>query len=114
MASLYAEVRVNFEMSLYDVCSLKNGFVGQRKIKPMRSNKTSSQEETTNSLGYFTVATDPCFNMSLGTKISSLFFSKKPGKGFALGNQGLLKVFTTLSLISFNNRSMRIPQYCRK
>lgn len=70
MASLYAEVRVNFEMSLYDVCSLKNGFVGQRKIKPMRSNKTPSREETTNSLGYFTVATD------LGTKISSLFFDK--------------------------------------
>ena len=76
MASLYAEVRVNFEMLLYDVCSLKNGFVGQRKIKPMRSNKNASQEEITNSLGYFTVVTDPCFNMRLGTKISSLFFSK--------------------------------------
>ena len=91
MASLYAEVRVNFEMSLYDVCSLKNGFVGQRKIKPMRSNKTSSQEETTNSLGYFTVATDPCFNMSLGTKISSLFFSKNEEKVLHLEIRGYLK-----------------------
>lgn len=91
MASLYAEVRVNFEMSLYDVCSLKNGFVGQRKIKPMRSNKTSSQEETTNSLGYFTVATDPCFNMSLGTKISSLFFSKNQEKVLPLEIRGYLK-----------------------
>lgn len=91
MASLYAEVRVNFEMSLYDVCSLKNGFVGQRKIKPMRSNKTSSQEETTNSLGYFTVATDPCFNMSLGTKISSLFFSKNQEKVLHLELRGYLK-----------------------
>lgn len=91
MASLYAEVRVNFEMSLYDVCSLKNGFVGQRKIKPMRSNKTSSQEETTNSLGYFTVATDPCFNMSLGTKISSLFFSKNQEKVLHLEIRGCLK-----------------------
>lgn len=91
MASLYAEVRVNFEMSLYDVCSLKNGFVGQRKIKPMRSNKTSSQEETTNSLGYFTVATDPCFNMSLGTKISSLFFSKNQEKVLHLEIRGYLK-----------------------
>lgn len=91
MASLYAEVRVNFEMSLYDVCSLKNGFVGQRKIKPMRSNKTSSQEETTNSLGYFTVATDPCFNMSLGTKISSLFFSKNQEKVLHLEIGGYLK-----------------------
>lgn len=91
MASLYAEVRVNFEMSLYDVCSLKNGFVGQRKIKPMRSNKTSSQEETTNSLSHFTVATDPCFNMSLGTKTSSLFFSKKPGKVLHLEIRGYLK-----------------------
>ena len=91
MASLYAEVRVNFEMSLYDVCSLKNGFVGQRKIKPMRSNKTSSQEETTNSLGYFTVATDPCFNMSLGTKISSLFFSKNQEQVLHLEIRGYLK-----------------------
>lgn len=91
MASLYAEVRVNFEMSLYDVCSLKNGFVGQRKIKPMRSNKTSSQEETTNSLGYFTVATDPCFSMSLGTKISSLFFSKNQEKVLHLEIRGYLK-----------------------
>lgn len=91
MASLYAEVRVNFEMSLYDVCSLKNGFVGQRKIKPMQSNKTSSQEETTNSLGYFTVATDPCFNMSLGTKISSLFFSKNQEKVLHLEIRGYLK-----------------------
>lgn len=91
MASLYAEVRVNFEMSLYDVCSLKNGFVGQRKIKPMRSNKTSSQEETTNSLGYFTVATDPCFNMSLGTKISSLFFCKNQEKVLHLEIRGYLK-----------------------
>lgn len=91
MASLYAEVRVNFEMSLYDVCSLKNGFVGQRKIKPMRSNKTSSQEETTNSLGYFTVATDPCFNMSLGTKISSLFFSKNQEKVLHLEIRGYLE-----------------------
>lgn len=91
MASLYAEVRVNFEMSLSDVCSLKNGFVGQRKIKPMRSNKTSSQEETTNSLGYFTVATDPCFNMSLGTKISSLFFSKNQEKVLHLEIRGYLK-----------------------
>lgn len=91
MASLYAEVRVNFEMSLYDVCSLKNGFVGQRNIKPMRSNKTSSQEETTNSLGYFTVATDPCFNMSLGTKISSLFFSKNQEKVLHLEIRGYLK-----------------------
>lgn len=91
MASLYAEVRVNFEMSLYDVCSLKNGFVGQRKIKPMRSNKTSSQEETTNSLGYFAVATDPCFNMSLGTKISSLFFSKNQEKVLHLEIRGYLK-----------------------
>lgn len=91
MASLYAEVRVNFEMSLYDFCSLKNGFVGQRKIKPMRSNKTSSQEETTNSLGYFTVATDPCFNMSLGTKISSLFFSKNQEKVLHLEIRGYLK-----------------------
>ena len=91
MASLYAEVRVNFEMSLYDVCSLKNGFVGQRKIKPMRSNKTSSQEEITNSLGYFTVATDPCFNMSLGTKISSLFFSKNQEKVLHLEIRGYLK-----------------------
>lgn len=91
MASLYAEVRVNFEMSLYDVCSLKNGFVGQRKIKPMRSNKTSSQEETTNSLGYFTVATDPCFNMSLGRKISSLFFSKNQEKVLHLEIRGYLK-----------------------
>lgn len=91
MASLYAEVRVNFEMSLYDVCSLKNGFVGQRKIKPMRSNKTSSQEETTNSLGYFTVATDPCFNMSLGTKMSSLFFSKNQEKVLHLEIRGYLK-----------------------
>lgn len=91
MASLYAEVRVNFEMSLYDVCSIKNGFVGQRKIKPMRSNKTSSQEETTNSLGYFTVATDPCFNMSLGTKISSLFFSKNQEKVLHLEIRGYLK-----------------------
>ena len=91
MASLYAEVRVNFEMSLYDVCSLKNGFVGQRKIKPMRSNKTSSQEETTNSLGYFTVATDPCFNMSLGTKISSLFFTKNQEKVLHLEIRGYLK-----------------------
>ena len=91
MASLYAEVRVNFEMSLYDVCPLKNGFVGQRKIKPMRSNKTSSQEETTNSLGYFTVATDPCFNMSLGTKISSLFFSKNQEKVLHLEIRGYLK-----------------------
>lgn len=91
MASLYAEIRVNFEMSLYDVCSLKNGFVGQRKIKPMRSNKTSSQEETTNSLGYFTVATDPCFNMSLGTKISSLFFSKNQEKVLHLEIRGYLK-----------------------
>lgn len=91
MASLYAEVRVNFEMSLYDVCSLKKGFVGQRKIKPMRSNKTSSQEETTNSLGYFTVATDPCFNMSLGTKISSLFFSKNQEKVLHLEIRGYLK-----------------------
>lgn len=91
MASLYAEVRVNFEMSLYDVCSLKNGFVGQRKIKPMRSNKTSSQEETTNSLGYFTVATDPCFNMSQGTKISSLFFSKNQEKVLHLEIRGYLK-----------------------
>lgn len=90
MASLYAEVR-DFEMSLYDVCSLKNGFVGQRKIKPMRSNKTSSQEETTNSLGYFTVATDPCFNMSLGTKISSLFFSKNQEKVLHLEIRGYLK-----------------------
>ena len=91
MASLYAQVRVNFEMSLYDVCSLKSGFVGQRKIKPMRSNKTSSQEETTNSLGYFTVATDPCFNMSLGTKISSLFFSKNQEKVLHLEIRGYLK-----------------------
>lgn len=91
MASLYVEVRVNFEMSLYDVCSLKNGFVGQRKIKPMRSNKTSSQEETTNSLGYFTVATDPCFNMSLGTKISSLFLSKNQEKVLHLEIRGYLK-----------------------
>lgn len=91
MASLYAEVRVNFEMSLYDVCSLKSGFVEQRKIKPMRSNKISSQEETTNSLGYFTVATDPCFNMSLGTKISSLFFSKNQEKVLHLEIRGYLK-----------------------
>lgn len=76
MASLSASVRVNFKMLLYDVCSLKNDFVGQRKMKPVRSNKTSSQEETTNSLGYFPVAIDPCFNMSLGAKISSLFFTK--------------------------------------
>ena len=57
----------------------------------MRSNKTSSQEETTNSLGYFTVATDPCFNMSLGTKISSLFFSKNQEKVLHLEIRGYLK-----------------------
>lgn len=72
MASLYAEVRVNVEMLLYDVCSLKNGFVG-KKSSLCEVIKT---QETTNSLGYFTVVTDPCFNMRLGTKISSLFFSK--------------------------------------